>query len=117
MLCTGVIVGLTLVPASDLPNLKMFSYDKIGHFLMFAGWTYLFGIVKGLRKNSIPNLWEIFAYGTIFGILIEFMQEVMPFKRSGEVMDIVVDSLGAGFAVIFVYYTLKRYFISEKISH
>lgn len=83
---------------------------------MFAGWSYLYGIVKGLKADKIPNLWEVFALGTTFGIIIELMQELMPFKRSGEVMDIVADSLGAAFAVLLVHYTLKQYFNNNAES-
>lgn len=114
MLCLAVVTlgifAATLYPSAGMPKLKIFSYDKAGHFIMFGVWSFLYGLVYAIRKNKKPGFWKVFLFGAFFGILIEILQDVLPLNRSAELMDAVADMLGAGTAAVLLNVLLNRYF-------
>jgi VanZ family protein len=100
---TFVILYLTLAPPDQLGDHQIYSYDKIGHFMMFFGWTALFGIfsfsIKGpARTKIIP----IFFLGALFGIGIELIQGWMPYGRVPSVYDAIADIFGSLTAAILL---------------
>lgn len=93
---TLLILYLTLMPSESLPAVKVFSYDKIGHFGMFGGWTGLVGMYFFyIRKNVSVNLVLIMIAGIFFGAAIEFLQLTLPINRAFSWYDIMANSLGA----------------------
>ena len=108
-LLTLVVLFLTLVPAGALGSSVIWSFDKIGHFLMFGSWTFLLGLYLYVSNSYTLNLFTIFFIGVSFGIFVELLQFVMPFQRSADLFDIAFDSIGSLFGVLFL-----RFIIPEK---
>ncbi len=80
---------------------------------MFGVWTFLYGLVLGIKKQSMPNLWLIFFLGSFFGAFIEFLQFILPTKRAAEFYDVVADMAGAAGAIPFIYLVLTRHLKEE----
>ncbi|RNC83695.1 MAG: hypothetical protein ED557_07900 [Balneola sp.] len=110
LLATGVIFIGTLYPADRLYEINIWDYDKIGHFLAFAIWTFLLGIVWALKKKETPSLFWVFVYGLSFGLLIEFLQFMLPTNRSPELYDFIADGLGSGFAILILPFFFRQLF-------
>ncbi|MDR8392081.1 VanZ family protein [Aliifodinibius sp. S!AR15-10] len=93
---------LTLIPADYLGHNEIWSYDKLGHFLLFGSWTFLLGLYSMVKDYKHTNLWKIFSLGVLFGGAIEILQHVLPVNRNGDILDFCVDALGAVGAVILL---------------
>ncbi|MGK7369736.1 MAG: VanZ family protein [Candidatus Halalkalibacterium sp. M3_1C_030] len=94
-LLTLIMLFLTLVPMGTLGSSAIWGYDKLGHFLLFASWTFLLGAFLYVNNSYKLNLFTIFFIGVCFGIIIEVFQYLLPFQRSAELFDIAFDSLGS----------------------
>lgn len=99
---TLVVLILTLVPAGALGSSPIWSYDKLGHFLMFGSWTFLLGAYLYISNSHTLNLFTIFFIGVSFGVFVELLQFLMPFQRSADLFDIAFDSLGSLLGVLLL---------------
>lgn len=100
VLLTLIMLFLTLVPANTLGSSAIWGYDKLGHFLLFGSWTFLFGAFLYINNTYKLNLFTTFFVGVSFGIIIEVFQYLLPFNRSADLFDIAFDSLGCLFGVL-----------------
>ena len=101
----GVLIAvLSLIPGGpgNLEFLGIPHIDKIGHFGMYAVWTFLF--VLALSSNSSAtdrrSMWIAIFIGTLTGIILEFSQYYMKLGRMFEIMDMVSNMLGAVFGAL-----------------
>lgn len=90
---------LTLLPADVMGENKLWSYDKLGHAVLFGSWSLSVGLYYQIRKSKTVKLWIIFASGTTFGLLIEVLQYTLPVNRQGDPVDFFFDVLGCLVAV------------------
>ncbi len=109
VLITVATLMLTLLPPRHISDSALFQYDKLGHFLMFFGWTFMLGFSLMIRKRKLAPLLGIFLTGTLFGISIEIIQELMPFGRTASFWDAVADAAGSFTAVILLWAIQSRY--------
>ena len=100
--CTAVTLLFTLSPPSNFQSHSVFQYDKIGHFLMFFGWTLMFGLSWMIRKKNSIKLWVVFLTGLIFGIAIELTQGVLPYDRHPNPYDVIANGIGSLAAIIIL---------------
>lgn len=106
---TIVTLLLTLLPPDNFQGRSLFSYDKIGHFLMFFGWSFLLGFSQILYSRKDAPLLFIFIAGTLFGLSIEYLQEMMSFGRSASIWDAAADSAGTFTAVMMLWWIKTKY--------
>ncbi|TVQ67158.1 MAG: hypothetical protein EA360_03060 [Balneolaceae bacterium] len=104
---TAVILYITLMPSDKIGSHSLYQYDKAGHFVLFFGWTFLFGLLMISVKEVNANLILIFIAGSLFGIIIELMQDWLPFGRSADLHDAIADILGA-LAATLVLFVIRR---------
>ncbi|WP_322569978.1 VanZ family protein [Rhodohalobacter sp.] len=109
ILITVAIFALTLLPANRLGSNRLFQYDKLGHFMMFFSWTFLFGLLHISRKREESNLVFIFFAGALFGIGIEILQGLMSFGRSIDLYDAIADIFGTITATFLLFLTKPPY--------
>ena len=106
-----MIWGILLAVLSLMPGgqgeLLLFGIphiDKVGHFGMYAIWTFL--VYRGWIANSeMPAqkiMWLTFLFGTLTGALLEFGQYAMTMGRTFEMWDIVANTLGSGFGAFLL---------------
>lgn len=113
-LLTLITLSLTLIPADFLGNQKIWTYDKLGHLLLFGSWTYLLGLYQLISTNQNLNLFTIFFLGVSFGITIEALQYLLPLNRNADFFDIAFDSLGSFVAVVFLNITSQKKIKKDK---
>jgi VanZ family protein len=109
ILWTLLMLLLTLLPGEVLPSARLFSYDKIGHFGMFGGWTFFLGLYMIVYKEKVNiNLFLLMMAGILFGAAIEGLQYLMPMGRAASWGDIIANSLGC-FAAYLVLHPVRNY--------
>lgn len=114
LLWTMLMLALTLLPGDALPSNRLFSYDKIGHFGMFGGWTFFLGLYFIIYKDKVNiNLFLLMATGILFGILIEVLQYLIPAGRTASWGDIIANSLGCLAAYLFLH-PVRNYLYKKK---
>jgi glycopeptide antibiotics resistance protein len=99
VILTLTMLGLMLFPANLIGDHKIWSYDKIGHLVLFGSWTYILGLYQHINRNSATKLWVIFLAGIVFGLSIELLQHILPLNRHGNFGDLLFDTLGCLIAV------------------
>ncbi len=99
VLFTLVTLGLTLSPTEKLGDSALYQYDKLGHALLFGTWTLLLGLILLISDSSHLSLLAIFIAGSLFGITVEILQEVLPVDRNMDLYDAVADIAGCLVAV------------------
>lgn len=110
----GITIGmllLTLLPANALGDNQLWSYDKLGHAVLFGGWSLSVGLYYQIHKSKPVSLWIIFSSGVIFGLLIEILQYALPVNRQGDPVDFLFDVIGCLIAI-----WLLRVIIPEKVK-
>lgn len=97
---------LTLVPPDLLNSASKLGNPKLGHVVLFGGWTLLFGLllITYYKRQNI-SVWLIVLAGIVFGACIEALQYLMPFSRTGTLADIGFNTIGAMAAgsILFLY--------------
>jgi len=106
---TIVTLLLTLLPPDNFQGKPLFKYDKLGHFLMFFGWTFMFGFSLIIHNRKLAPLFLIFLAGTFFGISIEIMQGILPYGRTASFWDAVADAAGSFTAVVLLWGIQTKY--------
>lgn len=104
---TFVMLFLMLVPTSVLGSSQLWSYDKIGHFLLFGSWTYILGLYKFVKTRKRPGYATLFFAGIFFGSCIELLQYSLPVNRSADPFDLLFDGLGCLVAIYLLYKTIN----------
>ncbi len=114
ILWTVLMLLLTLLPGESLPSAKLFSYDKIGHFGMFGGWTFFLGLYFIVYREKVNiNLFLLMMAGILFGAAIEGLQYLMPLGRTASWGDILANSLGC-LAAYLMLHPVRSYLKREK---
>lgn len=103
LILTLIMLLLTLLPTDTLGDNKLWTYDKLGHMVLFGSWSFVLGLYFQIRKSSSVNLWIIFASGTTFGLLIEILQYLLPLRRQADPVDFLFDVLGCLAAILILY--------------
>ena len=107
MLWAVIILALTLTPGKYVPPQELFSYDKIGHAIIFLVLTFLF--TSGLfRNNGSVGKSLVIGLGltVLYGAGIECAQEFIP-DRGMEFMDLVANCTGS-VAGSLVFVTIRK---------
>ncbi|MEX0681599.1 MAG: VanZ family protein [Balneolales bacterium] len=101
---TILMLALTLLPGSAIPDTKLFSFDKLGHFSMFAGWTFILGLYMIVYKERTNiNLFLLMIAGILFGVFIESLQYLLPGNRSACWEDLIANALGCIMAYLLLH--------------
>ncbi len=113
IIATLTTLYFTLTPPDQLGNSRLYSYDKAGHFLIFFGWTLLFGLFMFSKRRTEMKFLLIFLAGSIFGVSIEIFQGILPIGRTMDVYDALVDLCGTATATGILFLIKRRYLSSE----
>ncbi len=108
------LLSLFSFPADDGPDIKIPHFDKLVHFIFyfvaaFLGSLFLRERTKGLIPLGKSILIVVLAV-SLYGIIIEVLQDVYTTERSMELYDALANSLGAliGGGVIKFLFSGKR---------
>ena len=133
ILATLVVITLTLIPLNG-SGPKIPYLDKIVHFFMFGGWSFLFGWVltftyhayRKKRRDSTHNsafltdyttpIYLIALCGFIFGGIIEILQGILPVGRTPDLADTLANGLGALLAAFFLRWVSTKSFYRKSVE-
>jgi VanZ family protein len=112
---TATIFYFSLRPQVDSNKLLDFEgIDKLFHFLcymiLYLLWAWYISLVELYKKNDKKLLITLF----MLGVLIEFMQYWMPFRRSFELWDMVAN--GAGVVAGYLFFQLLPLKVKNKFK-
>jgi len=97
----------------DLPG-----RDKTLHGLMYLvlaiAWLLSIPKMSNVKSPIAPYIF-VCALVTLYGALLELLQHYCTHTRSGDLMDILADFLGAilGVALVALYKSLRHYHLSK----
>jgi VanZ family protein len=111
-----VIVLLSLLPSSDLPDVPFFSgEDKYVHFLMYSGLGFLTCWSLDTRGRQMPPLYVLLTGVFLWGVLMEILQRLMSNGRSMEISDMLANLAGA-VAGLVVYRIMDRKWKGSEVK-
>jgi len=111
-----VIVLMSLLPSSNLPNIPYFSgEDKWIHFCMYAGLGFLTCWSLDTRGRRMPPLYVLLIGVFLWGVLMEILQRLMSNGRSMEILDMLANLAGA-VAGLMVYRFLEKRLREDTIE-
>jgi len=101
-----VIIFLSVIPANDLPRIKIQNIDKLVHFGLFLVYGFLMSgaIIIDNKKKYIFIVVILCLF--LFGWIMETIQGFLP-DRTSDIKDIMFNTSGAILGVS-VYLVLKR---------
>lgn len=104
-----LILLLTLMPAKAVPDtgfMGRYHLDKVVHALLFG--VLLLLVVRpneNIKAKSGAWLtqlrWSAFLVIS-YGALTEVLQELLPYGRNGDLLDLLADSLGVSLATAYL---------------
>ncbi len=102
---TGIILYFCLVDSKDIPAIQIANLDKYVHTFFHFVFTFIWFLFfkKQLQcNNTIKPLVYSFLFSFVFGICIEFLQEIVTTTRHGDVLDVLANLTGATLAFFTV---------------
>ncbi|TSA35370.1 MAG: VanZ family protein [Porphyromonadaceae bacterium] len=116
-----LILILCAIPGDSLPKVPMFNIpnlDKIIHAALYFPLAFFLGAEFDLSKRSIlrisgPLLTMLII--SLYGGLIEILQERFFINRSSDIMDFLADVIG-GLAGLTIYYLFFRPFFHRLLA-
>ncbi len=109
------ILILCGLPGNDIPRLTFLDWmkpDKIVHLVLFGTLSFL--LIKAfVEQTTYPSLIQrakllSIIIASIYGVVIEVLQETIFIGRTGDVFDALADSVGAFIGLWFFNYWTKR---------
>jgi len=99
----------SLSPIYDVDTYRYFhNEDKIFHLIMYAILSFLIGLVFRDKQRISPlRIMIITIISSLYGILMEILQDVLDTGRMFDLYDIVANIFGA-FAGTMLFYMLNR---------
>ncbi len=107
-----LIIMLSLLPGGKT-NLQLFGIpyaDKVGHFGMYAIWSFLIyhAFIRPDKLTPAKAFWLTILLSSLIGILLEYGQNTVFIGRSYELADMVANALGAVAGTIAGYIVIKK---------
>jgi VanZ family protein len=109
------ILALCGLPGSAIPELSFLDWlkpDKIIHLVLFGVLSFL--LIKGLNGYYSSSIQatnaKTFAVivSSLYGVIVEILQEYFFEDRHGDMFDAIADALGALLGVPFYNFWIKR---------
>jgi VanZ family protein len=106
ILCVLLIYFGSSIPAQDFPDLSIFNYDKVIHFLLYFVLSFL--TYRALRHQTRIKLlskhahWIAFLFAMAYGASDEYHQSFVP-GRDSDPFDWLADTMGALACFLVVY--------------
>jgi len=100
---TFLILAACTWPGKNIPAAPVAGFDKVVHAGLFIGWTVLW--LLAFPKKALL----IVVLGFLYGLSLEFYQQLLPFDRTFDWWDAVADAVGVVFGFSFKTLIIDRY--------
>lgn len=111
ILWTLGILAACSIPGSDLPDIDIVSFDKFVHFVVFAGFGWLW--MTALRGPLTHTTRWVLGAGIAYAVLTEIYQGLLPFERTPDPVDALANTVGLVIAILLYRFVHTR---REKAS-
>ncbi|XLS29813.1 VanZ family protein [Flavobacteriaceae bacterium M23B6Z8] len=96
-----------------MPKLDLqFSFgDKLVHLIFYLVLTILLYLYlrkehQKYQKRKVLTIASVFSL--IYGMIIEVLQGILPYKRSADWLDVVANSVGIVFAILIIVMVIDK---------
>lgn len=92
-------------------DLQFSSGDKLVHLFFYftlTVFTYLYLRLERQKYNRRKALIVASLFSLIYGMIIEVLQGILPFKRSADWLDIVANSTGIVLAILIIVMIIDK---------
>ena len=103
-LWTFLILAACTWPGKDIPTAPAAGFDKIVHAGLFFVWIILWLLAYPGKSKLI-----IVVAGMLYGIGLEFYQQLLPFGRTFDWWDALADAVGVLLGLGFKSAIINRY--------
>ena len=93
--------------------------DKVVHFIMYGGLTATFCFDHHRRHAALLKPWlfaAVLAVAIVLGAVMEWLQMCMGVGRTGDILDIVANSLGAWLGIVEGNKIFAKLFASYRLQ-
>ena len=104
------ILAACSIPGRDLPEVDIASLDKLVHFVVFAGFGWLW--MHALRAETPARTALVVVAGLVYAGLTDVYQGLLPFDRTPDPFDALANASGLLVAVL-LYHLLRRKTLAE----
>lgn len=112
LLWTALILIACLIPGHEVPHVKVPLIDKYVHFVIFAGFSFLWLCAHKVFKWHYGLLW--FVLSIVMGYVVEWLQgSGITQGRSFDWYDVLADAIGGAIGVL-LFVVLNQYFYLRK---
>ena len=101
---TVLIAVSCLLPGQAVPSSSLPSFDKVAHAFLFLVFALLWS--GPAPKGSLIALVIVFGISLAFGT--ELLQQILPWKRSAEWLDVFADLSGLAIGVVLSLWIYPR---------
>lgn len=119
LLWAGIVTFFCLVDSGEIPTVNIPNADKYIHIFFHFVFTFLWFLFfsKQLVFNTIlkPLLYSL-AFSFVFGIAIEFLQEIITTTRHADIFDVLSNLTGALLAVFIILVYNKFNFLNSDLK-
>lgn len=95
----AAILALSSIPGSSFPSGKIFTYDKVIHFVEYMGFAIFLSEAFEYKRSIVL----VISVAILFGAFDEAYQSIIP-GRDLSVADWIADSLGSGAGAYLMYW-------------
>ena len=99
---------INLSNINEVQKIRIPNIDKVVHFIFYTTSSFLWSWALLNKKTTTFKLnLTLIVFGLIlFGLMVEFLQDILPTKRSFEWLDVLCNTLGVLFGTtIYLIYT------------
>lgn len=97
---------------TDDTGIEIPHIDKVIHFIFYTVFAVLGCLyLKEQKKESFQlnrEVLKMLGIAILYGIAIEILQDLMPFDRAAEILDVLANTLGAIFGSLLIKKYLSR---------
>ncbi len=120
ILYLSLLIFLTLRSSNELPEWNIPYIDKIAHFSMFFGLSFLISrfLVSGLRRQTFWKIWLCaFALSALYATADEFLIQPMAEGRQMEAADFACNLAGSASGALFIpiYRRVRRWLLTKSL--
>lgn len=102
ILWTSGILLACLIPGNEVPDIHIPLIDKWVHFIIFAGFSFLW--LSTFISATVVRGVLIFILSVLLGYAVELLQDSgITSGRSYDVYDIVADTIGGALGVLLFF--------------
>lgn len=106
---TVLIAVLCLVSFRKLPSIGVSGADKYVHVTFHFVFVSLWGFYSKISRHEIliSRILKLVVVSTLYGVLIEILQETLTTTRHADIMDVLANFTGATLALL-IFIVIKR---------